>query len=38
MFYTLREAKILIEKWPVHYKTVRPHSAIVRLRRKASCQ
>ena len=27
-FYTLREAKILIEQWRVHYNTVRPHSGL----------
>ena len=28
VFYTLREAQILIEKWRHHYNTVRPHSAL----------
>ena len=28
VFYSLREAQILIEKWRRHYKTVRPHSAL----------
>lgn len=28
LFYTLREAQILIEQWRVHYNTVRPHSAL----------
>lgn len=28
IFYTLREAKVLIEAWRVHYNTVRPHSAL----------
>ena len=28
IFYSLREAQILIERWPHHYNTVRPHSAI----------
>ncbi len=28
IFYTLKEAKILIERWPIHYNTVRPHSAL----------
>lgn len=28
IFYTLREAKVLIESWRVHYNTVRPHSAL----------
>ena len=27
VFYTLREAKILIERWRVHYNQVRPHSS-----------
>jgi transposase InsO family protein len=28
IFYTLKEAKILIEQWRRHYNTVRPHSSI----------
>lgn len=28
LFYTLKEAKVLIEQWRVHYNTVRPHSAL----------
>jgi putative transposase len=28
IFYTLREAKILIERWRTHYNQVRPHSAL----------
>lgn len=28
IFYTLAEAKRLIEQWRVHYNTVRPHSAL----------
>ena len=28
VFYTLREAQILIERWRCHYNTVRPHSAL----------
>ena len=28
LFYSLREAQILIEKWRRHYNTVRPHSAL----------
>ena len=28
IFYTLREAKVLIERWRREYKTVRPHSAL----------
>ncbi len=28
LFYSLREAQILIEQWRVHYNTVRPHSAL----------
>ena len=28
IFYTLREAKVLIERWRTHYNTVRPHSAL----------
>ncbi|MBT6297918.1 MAG: transposase [Rhodobacteraceae bacterium] len=28
IFYSLREAQILIARWRHHYNTVRPHSAI----------
>ncbi len=28
IFYTLKEARILIERWLRHYNTVRPHSAL----------
>ena len=28
IFYTLKEAKILMEQWRVHYNTVRPHSSL----------
>ncbi|NIP37644.1 MAG: transposase, partial [Candidatus Dadabacteria bacterium] len=28
IFYTLKEAQILIEKWRVHYNEVRPHSSL----------
>ncbi len=28
IFYTLKEAKVLIEQWRNHYNTIRPHSAI----------
>ena len=28
IFYSLREAQVLIESWRVHYNTVRPHSAL----------
>ena len=28
IFYTLTEAKILIERWRREYKTVRPYSAL----------
>jgi len=28
IFYTLMEAKVLIERWRVEYNTVRPHSAL----------
>lgn len=28
IFYTLKEAMILIEQWRVHYNTVRPHSSL----------
>lgn len=28
IFYTLREAQVLIEQWRRHYNTVRPHSSL----------
>ena len=28
IFYTLKEAQILTERWRVHYNTVRPHSSL----------
>ena len=28
IFYLLKEAKIVIEQWRKHYKTVRPHSSL----------
>ena len=28
IFYSLHEAKVLIERWRVHYNTVRPHSSL----------
>jgi transposase InsO family protein len=28
IFYTLKEAQILVEQWRQHYNTVRPHSAL----------
>lgn len=28
IFYTLKEAQILIERWRCHYNTVRPHSSL----------
>lgn len=28
IFYTLREAQILIERWRCHYNEVRPHSSL----------
>lgn len=28
IFYTLKEAMILIEQWRVHYNTIRPHSSL----------
>ena len=28
IFYTLQEAKVLIEQWRKEYNTVRPHSAL----------
>jgi transposase InsO family protein len=28
IFYTLKEAKALVEQWRVHYNTIRPHSSL----------
>jgi hypothetical protein len=28
IFYTLKEAQVLIEQWRIHYNTVRPHSSL----------
>ena len=28
IFYTLKEAKVVIESWRRHYNTVRPHSSL----------
>ena len=28
IFYTLKEAQVLIERWRKHYNTIRPHSAL----------
>lgn len=28
IFYTLTEAQVLLERWRVHYNTIRPHSAL----------
>ena len=28
IFYSLHEAKVLIERWRIHYNTVRPHSSL----------
>jgi transposase InsO family protein len=28
IFYSLKEAQILIERWRMHYNTVRPHSSL----------
>ncbi len=38
IFYTLKEAQIVIEEWRRHYNTVWPHSGLeYRPYRKASC-
>ena len=28
LFYTLKEAEIIIARWRIHYNTVRPHSSL----------
>lgn len=28
LFYTLKEAQVIIERWRIHYNTVRPHSSL----------
>jgi transposase InsO family protein len=31
LFYTLKEAQIIIERWRIHYNTVRPHTETIQL-------
>ncbi len=40
IFYTLREAQIIIESWRRHYNTVRPHASLATAHRprRCSCQ
>jgi hypothetical protein len=39
IFYTLKEAKVLIEQWRIHYNTIRPHQlARLPTAGTASCQ
>jgi hypothetical protein len=39
IFYTLREAQIVIESWRRHHNSVRPHAAQLSTpRRKSSCR
>jgi len=28
LFYTLKEAQFIIERWRIHYNTVHPHSSL----------
>ena len=28
IFYTMKEAKIIIEKWRINYNTIRPHMSL----------
>ena len=28
LFYTLKEAQIMTERWRTHYNTIRPHSSL----------
>jgi len=28
IFFTLKEAQVLVEQWRVHYNTIRPHSSL----------
>ena len=28
IFYTLKEAKVLVEQWRIYYNTIRPHSSL----------
>ena len=40
IFYSLKEAQVMIERWRHYYNTVRPHSALGSIdprRRKLSC-
>src|SRR5262249_55632157 len=38
IFYTLREAQIVIESWRRHYNTIRPHASIARSSRFSAAQ
>ena len=37
LFYTLKEAQIIIERWRIHYNTVRPHSSLGKLKLLKRC-
>jgi len=37
IFYTLREAQIVIESWRRHYNTIRPHAALGYSRPRRRC-
>jgi transposase InsO family protein len=28
IFYSLKEANVLLEQWRIHYNTIRPHSSL----------
>jgi hypothetical protein len=37
IFYSLKEARVVIEMWRKHYNTIRPHSALGYRTRRRSC-
>ena len=37
IFYTLQEAKVVIESWRRHYNTVRPHASLGHRLRRCLC-
>ena len=38
IFYTMKELRVLAERWRVHYNTVRPHPSLVQIDRAGQQQ
>ena len=42
LFYTLKEAQVMTDRWRTHYNTVRPHSSLgepaTRARNRPACE